>query len=341
METLSEAVEQAEQLDASGKHEAAYNALIAGARKDDLEAITRLGKRLLIGDRAPRSPDDGVKLLQHALRTGGGEAAARLAVLHALGVCVEQDVARAIELLAVAAERDWRPAQQQLRVLAGQSGETAWQRLAASIDPDRWTSVPERQVINASPLICSHPEFAGHAVCRWLIQKAHGRLTRAEVYDSVAREVTVSATRTNTVASMNLLETDIVTSLVQMRMAACTGIPLRHLEPLTVLHYAEGEEIADHYDFIDPQSGNYELELAQGGQRIITFLIYLNDDYSGGETAFPELNVRHKGRLGEGLFFVNSLEDYSADMRSLHAGRPVASGEKWIVSQFIRRHAVF
>jgi hypothetical protein len=77
----------------------------------------------------------------------------------------------------------------------------------------------------------------------------------------------------------------------------------------------------------------------QQGDRVVTFLVYLNDDYQGGETAFPRLDVSHKGDRGEGLFFVNS-EHGRADTRTLHAGRTPLGGEKWIVSQFVRDRAV-
>jgi hypothetical protein len=104
-----------------------------------------------------------------------------------------------------------------------------------------------------------------------------------------------------------------------------------------VLHYAPGEEIQNHYDFVDPKSTpDYAGEIARNGQRIITFLIYLNDAYDGGETAFPTLGLVHKGRCGDGVYFVNALPDNSPDLRMLHAGRPPVSGEKWIVTQFVR-----
>jgi hypothetical protein len=72
----------------------------------------------------------------------------------------------------------------------------------------------------------------------------------------------------------------------------------------------------------------------------VTFLVYLNDAYAGGETEFPKLALKHKGTTGEGLFFVNALASGEPDLRTLHAGRPPTSGEKWIVSQFIRNRRV-
>ena len=123
--------------------------------------------------------------------------------------------------------------------------------------------------------------------------------------------------------------------LAQLRMAACLGVPLRHFEAVTVLHYDVGEEITEHYDFIDPNIPNYAQEIAEQGDRIVTFLVYLNDDYESGETAFPRLDIDHKGSRGEGMFFVNAV-DGRADTRTLHAGRTPVGGEKWIVSQFVR-----
>jgi prolyl 4-hydroxylase len=142
-------------------------------------------------------------------------------------------------------------------------------------------------------------------------------------------------TRTNTAAVFNLADTDLVFVLAQLRMSACLGVPLRHFEAATVLHYDVGEEITEHYDFIDPNIPNYVQEIAQQGERVVTFLVYLNDDYGQGETAFPRLGISHKGTRGEGMFFVNAV-DGSADTRTLHAGRTPAGGEKWIISQFVR-----
>jgi hypothetical protein len=112
------------------------------------------------------------------------------------------------------------------------------------------------------------------------------------------------------------------------------------MEATAVLHYAAGEESTDHYDFVSPETPNYAEEIARNGQRVLTFLVYLNDDYHGGRTDFVELGMTHKGRRGEGLFFVNALENNEPDLRTLHAGRPPTRGEKWIVSQFIRGRRV-
>jgi len=351
---LSREILRAEQCDAGGAHGDAIDQLVAGMRKHDVEATTRLGKRLLVGDRAPCLPNDAARFIAEASQQGGAEAAALLAVLYAVGASKRHGVGDALESLIVAAERGWPQAQAQLEVLAEPPGShgspdgavspsrsaRSWRELGRTVDLAAWRTPGAATNLSESPLVRSCPQFLTEAVCRWLIDRARGRLSRALVYEAVRKEVMARPTRTNTAAAFNMLETDFVCVLTQLRMAACLGVPLRQFEPITVLHYDEGEEITDHFDFVDPNLPTYGQEIAERGQRVVTFLVYLNDDYGGGETAFPRLEISHKGRRGEGLFFVNALPDGSADVRTLHAGRTPVNGEKWIVSQFVRDRAV-
>ena len=113
----------------------------------DVEATTRLGKRLLVGDRAPLLPNDGARFLEEASARGGAEAAAVLAVLFAVGGSAQHDLRAALESLVAAAERGWPAAQAQLRTLGAAAGgqrssarAAPWRELAATIDLGWWTS---------------------------------------------------------------------------------------------------------------------------------------------------------------------------------------------------------
>ena len=115
----------------------------------------------------------------------------------------------------------------------------------------------------------------------------------------------------------------------------------QNLEAPAVLHYEVGERIGDHFDFVDPRTPSYEQEMKRLGQRVITFLVYLNDGYEGGDTYFQKLNLSHRGGRGDALSFVNALPDGRPDLRTVHAGTPPTGGTKWILSQFIRdRHVL-
>jgi len=215
-----------------------------------------------------------------------------------------------------------------------------WRAIAAAVRMDDWRRAPPPDVKNAEPRVCAHPGFVRREICDVLMGLATGRLEPARVYDPVNREDIVVAHRSNTVASFNVSSVELVHALLQARMAVACGVSERMMEGPTVLHYAPGEQIQNHFDFVDPQSTNdYRGEIERNGQRIITFLVYLNDEYEGGETAFPKLGFMHKGHCGDALYFVNALPDLSPDLRMLHAGRPTTRGEKWIVTQFIRSRA--
>ncbi len=338
---MSSAVALAASHDAAGNHEQAVDELANASRGGDVDAMTALGKRLIAGDRAPLLPAEGQRLLGEAMQAGSAEAAERLAVLAALGAHMEQSWAGALTLLVTAAERGSESARGQLRVLAGRSAGDAtasegWRVLASQIDLRAWISAPYGVALHERPAVRVYAGFLGDQACGWLIERARRRLKRALIYDSAYGGDIADEMRTNSAAGFDLMDVDLVQVALQHRMAAAVGLPVLNMEGPTVLHYDVGEQITDHTDFLNTRMPNYEAEIRRRGERIITFLVYLNDDYGGGETDFPLLGVRHKGRRGEALFFVNALPNGKPDVRMVHAGRPPTHGEKWIVSQFIR-----
>jgi prolyl 4-hydroxylase len=217
------------------------------------------------------------------------------------------------------------------------TGSSTWRALAATIDLEAWRHAPAPQVRSEDPRVVAFAGLARPQICEFFISLTPGRMEPARVYDPVQRSDIVVAHRNNTLANFDLRRVEFAHVLVQARMSAACGIPERHMEAPAVLHYAPGEQIADHFDFVDPQSvTDYAAEIARNGQRLVTFLLYLNEDYDGGETAFPKLGFSHRGRTGDGIYFINALPDMQPDLRTLHAGCPTTRGEKWIITQFIR-----
>jgi prolyl 4-hydroxylase len=348
--SLSEYVVEAANHDAAHRHEEAINSLSRGVKAGDVESMTRLAKRLFVGDAAPHLPREAVGFLIEAAKAGGAEAPAILAVLSATGTFVRPSWENGLGALVLAAERGWEPAREQLRVLApvrklaaaaapelAQSSADIWKQLGSSVAAGPWHQAPESQVLSRDPLVVSFPNLLTPELCSWLIAEATPRLEPAKVYDPVALRDIVHETRTNSAATFGLGSVSFVHLLVQARMAVCCGIAIQNFEAPAVLHYRPGQEISNHYDFVDPRTTpDYDHEVARNGQRVVTFLAYLNDDYQDGETDFPELGVCHKGAKGEGLYFVNAFPDGKPDLRMVHAGRPPVGADKWIVSQFIR-----
>jgi prolyl 4-hydroxylase len=65
-------------------------------------------------------------------------------------------------------------------------------------------------------------------------------------------------------------------------------------------------------------------------------LVYLNEDYEGGATAFPALGRGFKGGKGDALVFWNLTPEGAPDYRTRHIGTAPTRGEKWLFSQWIR-----
>jgi prolyl 4-hydroxylase len=342
---MNAALTLAAEHDLAGRHDDAVNALARASQTGDLDAMTELGKRLIIGDKGPLLPLDGASLLFDAAKAGHAEAALRLATMTALGAHVQQSWSDALGLLVLAAERGSESARGQLQALVGRAaeandGDLQWRRLAQRIDLRFWLGAPPGETLCPSPLVRVFPNFVTDSVCAWLIEQARPNLRRALIYDPVGGKDIADHMRTNSAAGFDLMQADLVQAAVQWRMSVAIGVPVGHMEGPTVLHYAVGEQITNHYDFVNPRIENYQTEIEKRGQRIVTFLVYLNDDYEGGETDFPDLGLRYHGAKGNGIFFTNALPNGEPDLRMVHAGLPPKDNEKWIMSQFVRNRVV-
>ena len=129
---------------------------------------------------------------------------------------------------------------------------------------------------------------------------------------------------------------DAVVAHIEDRLARCSLLPPENAEPITVLCYGPGDEYRPHSDYYDPRHPGSATGLRMGGQRVATFLAYLNDVAAGGDTAFPRIDLAVAPERGSGLLFFNCLPDGAPDPQTLHAGTPVEEGEKWLLSRWIR-----
>ena len=122
-------------------------------------------------------------------------------------------------------------------------------------------------------------------------------------------------------------EDPIVRSVVE-RCVSRTDRPIENCEQLQVLRYKEGGHYNPHQD-VFYQDKN---------KRLYTFIIALNDEYEGGETAFPVINEKYKLKAGDALFF-HTLDNYGLDTTdALHGGQPVKSGEKWVCNLWVHKY---
>lgn len=115
-----------------------------------------------------------------------------------------------------------------------------------------------------------------------------------------------------------------------------SGLPLENQEATQVAYYNAGGKFDAHYDacvyedksFCDKINNN-------AGQRKMTLLIYLNDDFEGGETEFTVLNLKIKPKKGKGILFYDTDDNQEIIKESMHKGNEIIKGEKWICTKWV------
>lgn len=329
-------------MQAEGRHLDALHPLNEAAKLGHVPAMTLLGGQLLSGRGAPPDPPAGARLVMLAARLGGGYANALAATLVASGIGRPPDWLRALDHLQRAAEAGYARAADQLRVLAAEpaagrppdASDPAELRRAVNVDA--WRTGVEVHALLPDPPIRAFPKLVSPLVCDWLIGRARDRLGPAKIYDAVTGGPTSGDSRRNSAAEFGLVDVDLVLLLVRERLAAASGLDALAMHGPQILHYAVGERFTPHFDFLDPTFEGHARDIAGRGQRIATLLIYLNEGLEGGETDFPALGLRHRGGRGDGLMFMNVDGEGRPDRRTLHAGLPPTSGEKWLLSQWVR-----
>jgi len=108
-------------------------------------------------------------------------------------------------------------------------------------------------------------------------------------------------------------------------------------EVMQVMRYNDGEETSAHFDYFNPLTPNGAMKIGIYGQRVATFLMYLNDVEEGGATIFPELNIKVKPNKRDALVFYNCKPNGEVDPLSMHQGEIVVKGPKWIAIKLINK----
>jgi prolyl 4-hydroxylase len=321
---------------------AELNRLRGAAMAGDIAAKMHLTRRLIGMPQNGNELIEGVAVTLSAANDGNGEAAYLSAVLAAGAIAMKRNWAAALVYLQRAAELGHGPAQMELaalssdtalaaRALEGNAPADAWATLRKSIDLKNHMTPPRPKTLGVSPRMAVAENFASPALCDYLIAQASPRLQPLPAVDGSVPGVEAAAAMRFSIPDFNLQ-----TILLLDRIAEITHLPHRGLEAPAVLRFARNTPFPPHADYLDPGDLDLRDQLIAEGQRLVTFLLFLNDDYEGGETDFPNVPRQFKGKKGDALFWWNLDPDGGLEPAAHNGNLAVTQGEKFVLSQWIR-----
>ena len=306
------------------------------AAEGDWQGRTELGLlALLAGEEAC-----GIAWLEEAARQGSGHAIAALLRLSIMRGAIRP----AARDLGNGLARSGHPLGQGLlsqcaglpvdeAVFSGpvDPGETL-AAIAAGIAP----KPHGEQTLSDRPRIRQWDKALPAPLCDYLTVAAAPLLRPAEIINPRTGQMEADPYRSSLTAAIPEHVMDLVLWAVKSRMAALADRLPAHGEPISVIVYRPGEEYRAHFDFITGSQDTAGNGPGRRGQRVATSLIRLNDEFRGGDTVFPRLDITWTGKSGSALSFDNVDADGKGDKRTLHAGKPVTEGVKVLASLWLR-----
>lgn len=171
--------------------------------------------------------------------------------------------------------------------------------------------------------------------CKYIIEKADSLFAPSTVVGVNGQDGRDSS-RTSETAWIS--KDDPVARKVFAKACELTGKHLGCCEDLQVVRYKPGTYYKAHHDSCCDDSDACKTFEALGGQRVGTLLVYLNDEFTDGETHFPDHgDVKMKASPGSAIFFRPLASDVAqCHPKALHAGLPISSGTKYVCNAWIR-----
>ncbi len=305
---------QAIALSNAGRNAEAVQLIRQVAATGEAEALGVLAEMTWRGGLVAQDPKQARRFFEQAAARGHGKSNLILTNLLASGV---------------AGNRNWR---QSLERLGTEARQMPARRKALSlieamdIDSDgNPNTVPEGKRLSDDPEVVHFAQLLNPAECRYLMEATGDQFEPSMVYDS-NRQLVRDEIRTSDGSAIHWLIEDPAVVALNRRIAAVSGSHYDGGEALALLRYSPGQEYRPHFDFVEGAEN----------RRILTALLYLNDDYEGGETEFVRTGLKVKGKTGDVLLFRNDGAGTGPNPNSEHAGLPVTKGAKYLATRWIR-----
>jgi prolyl 4-hydroxylase len=189
------------------------------------------------------------------------------------------------------------------------------------------------------PVVRTYTNVLTHDECDHLIAISKAKLKPSQTVDNETGASVPHEHRTSQGTFFHLKENEFIQQIDE-RLAQLMRYPIENGEGLQILNYQVGGEYRPHFDYFPEQMNGSAVHLKNGGQRVATLILYLNQVEAGGETIFPELGLKVSPHKGGALYF-SYFNHGLVDPLTLHGGAPVIAGEKWIATKWVRESAFY
>jgi prolyl 4-hydroxylase len=182
-------------------------------------------------------------------------------------------------------------------------------------------------------------EFLTSEECDRIIELSRENLVESRVYSGFdAEDLYETASRKSEQCWLDDNDDPLIASISQ-KVKDLTNTHDNHQEKLQVVNYQKGGFFSPHYDACDGTPEYCSRMNGKEGPRYYTLLIYLNDDFEGGETVFPKINKFVKPKKGKAVLFQSVDHRGVIIDEAFHGGNPVSAGQKWIANKWIRLYS--
>lgn len=178
------------------------------------------------------------------------------------------------------------------------------------------------------PIILS--DLISSDLCSKIINQSVNKLEESQILEGKIKSIRNSSQHW-------INKNDPIIKHIYQKISSMYNIPFENAEDMQVVRYLPNQYYNEHHDSCCDDNIKCDDFSKKSGQRILTVLIYLNNEFTDGQTYFPKLKLKIKPKTGSAIvFYPLAMNSSKCHPLALHAGLPVSSGEKWIANLWFR-----
>lgn len=187
------------------------------------------------------------------------------------------------------------------------------------------------RVYSEQPFIAEYRKFLGQKECQAIIDLVPN-LTFTQGRVRIDGKHQINVAQRNALTHIIRAQDPVILTSLLTKMAGWLQLPnVEWIESGLLVHYPLGGEFKQHTDMVVTKDNQGKVT-----NRVATVIVYLNNDYEGGNTVFPYKDITVKPAVGKALLFQYNYQNQAMNSMTVHVGNKVHHGNKFVLIFFIR-----